>query len=210
MTWCGSTQKKPGAIVHPLNSWQEEDGTIVIWTPFCENLVVDLETDDFNEFRMVEHRIDPSTGIFLGEWFVDDSVNVEFSVAPKQGQFTRFGYTAIQDVATPGGGTFVGFCSWDMANRQLYKTVYYTEGEVGGEPMLMTAEDGIEFIGIYQQILASNESFFCLYDGFTADLVARWKLPYRVPYSFHGTWISETDFDWSPTLLTMKLGSHQI
>ena len=29
----------PGAIVHPLNSLEaDEDGTIVIWTPFCEDL----------------------------------------------------------------------------------------------------------------------------------------------------------------------------
>lgn len=186
---------RPGSIVHPLNSWQDEEGMIVIWTPLCEHLVVDLENDDLNEFRMVEHRLDPSTGSFVSERFIDNTVNVEFSVAAVQGQFTKFGYTAIQDASTPGEGTFAGFCIWDMGDERLHKTLYYNEGEVGGEPMLVASDDGEVYVGIYQQDLASNDSFFCLYDGVTADLIARWKLPYRVPYGFHGTWISENELE---------------
>ena len=52
---------RPGAIVHPLNAWEEEDGTVVIRTPHAENLVIDLDTEDINTFDMVEYRLDPST-----------------------------------------------------------------------------------------------------------------------------------------------------
>jgi 9-cis-epoxycarotenoid dioxygenase len=146
-----------------------------------------------NEFRMMEIRLDPSTGTVLSERTIDDSVNVEFSVVPVQGEFTRFGYTAIQDPTTPGEGTFSGFCVWDMANGRLHKTYSYNKDEVGGEPMLLTAEDGTVYVGVYLHNLLNDVSYFCLYNGTTTDLVARWKLPYRVPYGFHGTWVSEKE-----------------
>ena len=177
----------PGGIVHPLNSWEEDDGTIVIWTPFCDNLVVDLESEDINRFCMMEFRLNPTTGQVISKEVIDDSVNVEFSVAPAMGRFVRYGYTAIQDPSTPGEGSFTGFCIWDMKERKLAQKVYY-DG-LGGEPAVITTPDGeVSYVGAYVQ--KDGCTYFDLYDGETTERVARLKMPGRVPYGFHGLWIN--------------------
>ena len=176
---------KPGGIVHPLNSWEEDDGTIVIWTPFCDNLVLDLEDENgINKFSMIEFRIDPNTRQITKET-IDDSVNVEFSVVPQMGQFVRYGYTAIQDASTPGEGSFSGFCVWDMAKRKLHATISY-DGS-GGEPAVIQSTSGKSYVGAYVQ--KDEESFFELYDGETTNLVTSLRMPGRVPFGFHGLWV---------------------
>jgi len=179
---------KPGGIVHPLNAWEEEeDGTVVIWTPFCKDLNLDLDAEDLNVFNMVEFRLDPRTGK-VTKRVIDDTVNVEFSAVRTMGQMERFGYTAIQDESTPGEGSFSGFCVWDMIEGKLHKKLYYENGEVGGEPILIPYGDEV-LVGVYQQ-QGDDESFFALYDGETTELIARLKMPYRVPFGFHGLWVN--------------------
>uniref|UniRef100_A0A7S4HQS5 Dioxygenase n=1 Tax=Odontella aurita TaxID=265563 RepID=A0A7S4HQS5_9STRA len=186
----------PGAVVHPLNSWEEPDGTIVIWTPFCRNLLIDLESEDINEFLMVEFRIDPATGRVTRET-IDNSLNVEFSDIPSTGgSFERFGYTAIQDLSTAGEGSFSGFCVWDMAERELRKAVYYREGDEGGEPIAIKADDGSVYVGVHVHNKNEDQSYFLLFDGESEEtdcLIARLKLPQRVPFGFHGVWVSGKD-----------------
>ena len=179
------------AIVHPLNAWEEKNGTIVMWTPRCKNLIVDLESDDLNLFNMVEYRIDPRTRTSIMT-VIDDTVNIEFSVAPQLGKFTRYGFTAIQDPSTPGEGSFSGFCTWDMETRS-YQATYYAEHEVGGEPMVAQAPDGEIYVGTYLYNFREEQSYFVLYNGQTNELVCRLKMPFRVPFGFHGQWISKEE-----------------
>jgi len=190
---------KPGGIVHPLNSWEEEDGTVVIWTPLCDNLELDLDTDDINTFNMVEFRINPKTREITKE-VIDDTVNIEFSAIQTMGKLTRFGYTAIQDPSTPGEGSFTGFCVWDMVERKLSAKVYYGENEVGGEPIFVPHGDIKAYVGVYTYHLVEDQTYFLLYDGETTELVARLKMPFRVPFGFHGIWVSgeelQSHFDY--------------
>jgi len=114
--------EEAGAIVHPLNSWQEDDGTIVIWTPFCSNLVLDLESESINEFRMVEYRLDPNAGKVLSKRLIDDRVNVEFSVTPTSGRFTKYGYTAMNSCFSinPFAWTRKYWSSQPISDRAIY------------------------------------------------------------------------------------------
>ena len=187
ITWVDTMA--PGGLVHPLNSWEEEDGTIVIWTPFCESLLLDLESDEINKFSMVEFRINLQTGEVTKE-IIDDTVNVEFSVVETMGEFVRYGYTAIQDPSTPGEGSFTGFTVWDMEERKLAKKVLF-DG-VGGEPMIIQSKDGKSYVGAYVQ--KGDQSYFDLFDGVTTERMTRLKMPSRVPFGFHGLWISEKEF----------------
>ena len=38
--------------------------------------------------------------------------------------------------------------------------------------------------------MLTEKTYFVLYDGETAELVCRLEMPYRVPFGFHGQWIS--------------------
>lgn len=185
---------EPGAVVHPINAWEDKDGSIVLWTPFCENLIIDLETDDINRFNVVEFRMDPKTGK-ISKKVIDDSINVEFSVVRQTGTFTQYGYTAIQDTSTPGEGSFAGLCIWDMIEYS-YKAIYFPKNEVGGEPMVAWDKENDEtYVGTYTFNMKENQSYFVLYHGETGELVCRLKMPSRVPYGFHGQWISSHDLE---------------
>ncbi|KAL7535928.1 hypothetical protein ACHAXR_006813 [Thalassiosira sp. AJA248-18] len=190
---------KPGGIVHPLNAWEEDDGTIVLWTPLCDHLVVDLDTDEINKFNMVEYKfkLDPDlkSGKVISEEVIDAQMNIEFSAVPDMGMFTRFGYTAIQDPNTPGEGSFSGFCIWDMVERKIHKAVYYNDNEVGGEPMLVNDDNNQTYVGTYIYNLKEEQTYFLLYDGTTAELVTRLKMPHRVPFGFHGLWVSGEELE---------------
>ena len=133
---------KPGAIVHPLNAWEDHDGVIVLWTVMCENLVIDLETEDTNTFRMVEYKLDhlKNGGELIGMTVVDETVNVEFSIVPNMGQFNHYGYNAIQGKSTPEEGSFSDFYIWDKLMR-THLDLYYPKDEVGGEPALVEDDD---------------------------------------------------------------------
>lgn len=188
----------PGTIVHPLNAWQEgtDDDTIVIWTPFCEDPDLGLDNaDDLNFFCMKEYRLDLKTGK-ISEQVIDSSVNIEFCNVAVEGKFTRFGYAAIQDSSTPGEGSFAGFTVWDMERRKLHASVRYNANEAGGEIVVIPRPGrGEVYVGVYIHNSKEDTSFFHLYDGVTAELLCRLKMPYRVPYGFHGTWLSQKELD---------------
>eukprot|EP00957_Ditylum_brightwellii_P045370 3438782-Ditylum_brightwellii.AAC.1 len=184
----------PGAIVHPLNSWEEEDGTIVIRTPFCEDLDLTMNTEEINTFLMTEYRLDPNTRKVIDKQIIDHNMNVEFSAVPTMRRKIQYGYTAIQCKSTPGEGCFAGFCIWDMLERKLHKAIYYQDGEVGGEPMVLKdkATDMV-YIRIYTYNFEEEQTYFLLFDGNNGDLITRLKMPYRVPFGFHGLWVTKEE-----------------
>merc|ERR1712071_620427 len=91
----------------------------------------------------------------------------------------------------PGEGSFSGFCVWDMLDRS-HRAVYYAENEVGGEPLVLNQDDDntTTYIGTHVYNMVEKQAYFLLYDGETTDLICRLKMPYRVPFGFHGEWIS--------------------
>jgi len=227
--WIDSGQT--GAIVHPLQAWEEteelENGEhrtlIKLWAPFCEDLELDLKQS--NTFHMMEFSIDASHKT-VSQQVIDDGISSEFAVMPPKpshsspksicktkvnnpdGSSTvhsstlsvhdRYGFTAIFD--EEGSGHFVGYAKWDMAsgNRCLHSTKYFSRGEIGGEPMVVRAsgkERDTIYVGSYVYNEEENQSYFLLFDGETNELVCRLKMPKRVPYGFHGQFISGEDFE---------------
>jgi len=161
----------------------------------CEDLVIDLETEDINTFRMVEYKLDPlkNGGELIGIKVVDETINVEFTIIPNMGQFNHYGYTSIQNKSTPGEWSFSGFCIWDMVS-QTHLDLYYPKDEVGGEPILDQDDNQQNtYVGVYLFNIVEGKRYFALYDGKTAELVCRLKMPCRVPFGFHGQWIPEKE-----------------
>ena len=89
--------------------------------------------------------------------------------------------------------------------------MYYGRNESGGEPIVVRAkkqiiEDGddvdtgaeeeIIYIGSYVYNEDENQSYFLLFDGETNRQVCRLKMPQRVPFGFHGQFISGEDLDF--------------
>lgn len=62
------------------------------------------------------------------------------------------------------------------------------EGNVSG------AEEGVVYVGSYVYNEEENQSYFILFDGETNKQVCRLKMPSRVPFGFHGKFITDDEF----------------
>lgn len=109
----------------------------------------------------------------------------------------RYGFTAIFG----DGDRFVGLAKWDMVKRRLDSTTYFDVNETGGEPIVVRAtntidgngsciEEEIVYVGSYVYNEEEAQSYFLLFDGGTNRQVCRLKMPSRVPFGFHGQFIS--------------------
>jgi carotenoid cleavage dioxygenase len=189
----------PHVTVHALNAWEEEDGTVVIWLPLGDRFSMNLGRSE-NSFYMAEIRLDPRTGT-VAMTKINDEYNLEFPRVRDSylGRFARYAYTAFIVPENRLEGSFNGFIVWDMERRAVHKVVRYPAAETGGEPVIIPKPDTSSSNEVYIGTFLCNDmdgtSSFVLYDGETAseEPVAKLRIPYRVPYGFHGRWVDETE-----------------
>lgn len=203
-----------------VDEYGEARIVIKLWTPFCKDLELDLEKS--NIFHMVEFTIDPTFQTVTKE-VIDDTINSEFATMPpvpsrltsstdsgvgcgtnrvsSLSTHERYGFTAIFG----DKGSFIGWAKWDMISRCLQSTVYYGPNETGGEPIVVrakkqtTIDEDIEdviYVGSYVYNEEENQSYFLLFDGETNGQICRLKMPQRVPFGFHGQFISGEELDF--------------
>ena len=195
---------------------------IKLWSPFSKDLQLDL--NKANTFHMMEFTIDLHSETVSIE-VIDETVNSEFAVMPPRlkkpslyvaapslassginldigtnctaisrstlSYEDRFGITALLG----DRGHFIGYAKWDLVLRKLDSTVYYDKDEIGGEPAIVRGTDNEMYIGCYTFNEEEERSYFILYDGDTGEKICRLQMPYRVPFGFHGQFISGEDLD---------------
>jgi len=185
----------PHVIIHPLNAWEEDDGTVVMWSPTGDYFDVNIDKGN-NKYYMAEYRMNPTTAE-VKKTVIDDRWNVEFPrIRPDFiGRFGRFGTATIMEPKLGGDALFKGFVVYDMLERKTHRTVLYRDGDVGGEAVVIpkpgTAESHEFYIGTMIRNVREEKSYFVLYDGETGELTTRIELPHRVPYGFHCEWVSD-------------------
>jgi carotenoid cleavage dioxygenase len=185
----------PQIMIHPLNAWEEDDGTVVLWAPIGDYFDISLDKGN-NVYYMVEYRMNPNTGETT-KTIIDKEWNIEFPrIRPDFiGQFGRFGTATIMEPKLGGDGLFKGFVIYDMLEKKPHKTVLYREGDVGGEAVVIpkpgTFKSHEFYVGTMIRNVKEEKSYFVLYDGETGGLTARVELPHRVPSGLHCEWLSE-------------------
>jgi carotenoid cleavage dioxygenase-like enzyme len=190
----------PHAIVHPLNAWEEDDGTVVMWTPMGDSFNMNID-DGANYFYMAELRMDPVNRT-ITKMTIEDKYNVEFPRVREDflGRFARYGTSGIMDVSEGGDGLFVGYNVWDMHEKKLHQVVRYKEGDLGGEPVLIpkpgSTDSGAFYVATFVFNKIDESSSFVMYDSETGEVEVRLKIPIsRVPFGFHGRWITGTQLE---------------
>lgn len=185
----------PQIMIHPLNAWEEDDGTVVLWAPIGDYFDISLDKGN-NVYYMVEYRMNPNTGETT-KTIIDKEWNIEFPrIRPDFiGQFGRFGTATIMEPKLGGDGLFKGFVIYDMLEKKTHKTVLYREGDVGGEAVVIpkpgTFKSHEFYVGTMIRNVKEEKSYFVLYDGETGGLAARVELPHRVPSGLHCGWLPE-------------------
>ncbi|KAM3366386.1 hypothetical protein ACQJBY_015672 [Aegilops geniculata] len=192
---------------HLWNAWEDEaTGEIVVigscMTP--PDAVFNESPDQEQSFRSVlsEIRLDPRTGTSRRRAVLReaDQVNLEAGMVNRQllGRKTRYAYLAI---AEPWPRVS-GFSKVDLESGTVEKFTY-GEGRYDGEPCFVPHADGsgAEDDG-YVLCFVHDESRGSA-DGTSSELLvvnardlhseATVKLPGRVPYGFHGTFVTATE-----------------
>ena len=183
---------KPHAIVHGMNAWEETDGTVVLWAPVGDDMEFEF-SDHTNFFYMTEIRLHPKTDQVTMER-LDTQYNQEFCSVRTDyyGRFSEYGVAGIL-VSTKQDGLFSGFNIWNVKDKKIVKKVDYAVNEYGGEPVVIekgSDDSGDFYVATFTYNEDTDGSFFVLYDN-EGELVTKLKIPYRVPYGFHGNWIPE-------------------
>ncbi|MGB3512356.1 MAG: carotenoid oxygenase family protein [Microcoleaceae cyanobacterium] len=185
-------------IYHTLNSYEEGD----------EVVLVACRMSASNVFVTDEGERDPDGDIpYLYRWSFNlktgavkeeklDDVASEFPRVNEEfvGRKTRYGYSAR--MVSGDLPLFDGLIKYDL-NTGKSETYEFGRGRYGGEavfaPRLNSSseDDGWLVTYVYDENTQTSELVVVNAQDITGETVARVIIPQRVPYGFHGAWVTE-------------------
>nr|UQV25532.1 nine-cis-epoxycarotenoid dioxygenase 3 [Heracleum moellendorffii] len=186
---------------HLWNAWEdkESDEIVVIGSCMTPPDSIFNECDQGLESVLSEIRLNTKTGKSTRRAIISpqDQVNLEAGMVNrnKLGRKTQFAYLAI---AEPWPKV-CGFAKVDLFNGKITK-LFYGDNKYGGEPLFLPRnpnsdkeDDGYILAFVHDEKAWKSE--LQIVNAVTLELEATVKLPSRVPYGFHGTFISEKDIE---------------
>ncbi|XP_031503109.1 zeaxanthin 7,8(7',8')-cleavage dioxygenase, chromoplastic-like [Nymphaea colorata] len=188
-------------FVHTVNAWDEKGGEEVVLVA-ANTIPVEhmLERMDLLHCCVEMVRINLKEGKVVGRKPLSTR-NLEWGVInPKfLGRKNRFAFMAIGD-PTPKVKGIVKL-DFDQAGEDDCVVAARSFGErcFAGEPFFVGNKEGGDeddgYVLTYTQDEGSGQSRFVVMDAKspTLDIVASVRLPQRVPYGFHGLFVSEKD-----------------
>ncbi|XP_078439748.1 nine-cis-epoxycarotenoid dioxygenase 4 [Wolffia australiana] len=187
--------------VHTINAWEEGDGKVlVLVAPNVLSVEHALERMELVHSCVEMVRIDLSTGALTRTPL--SAGNLDFGVINPmfQGRKNRYAYLALGEPQPK----VAGIVKLDMEKRKangggdcVVAARMFGKGRFGGEPIFVPAPDeGSEeddgYLVTFLHDEGAKESSFLVMDARSPDLevVAEIALPSRVPYGFHGIFLS--------------------
>ncbi|HEY9804665.1 MAG TPA: carotenoid oxygenase family protein [Leptolyngbyaceae cyanobacterium] len=183
-------------VFHTLNAYEDKDEIVLIACRMSSTSVLGSTNTDFDADipRLHRWRFHLNTGKVHEETL--DDVAAEFPRVNENhlGRPTQYGYAG--KTAKSLLPLFDGVIKYDFNNGKS-QTHEYGKGCYGGEAVFVprpdgTAEDdGWLVTYIYDNSEDSSELVVVNAQDVNSQPVARVLIPQRVPYGFHGTWVSE-------------------
>ncbi|KAG9151120.1 hypothetical protein Leryth_002702 [Lithospermum erythrorhizon] len=190
----------PGCFnMHLWNSWEETNEfgeKIIVVIGSCMTPVGSIFREGEEELRseLSEIRLNVTTGGSTRRVVVS-GMNLEAGQVNKQrlGKKTRYAYLAIAEPWPKCSG----IAKVDLVNGEVTKYIY-GEGKFGGEPFFVPGklEDNEEDEGFLMSFVrdeVKETSELVVLNASNMKEEALVKLPSRVPYGFHGTFVSAED-----------------
>ena len=199
-------ETSPCWVFHTLNAYEDGDEVVLLACRFRQYpAAISFQP------RMSAHPTDGKASAatdapFLYQWRFNlktgraterplDDISTEFPRVNEAltGKQTRFGYCGRAD-----GVMFDGLIKYDLVQGTSEHHVY-GEGRMGGEGVFVPRPDATGeddgWLVTYVHDATSGTSELVVVDtrDFRAPPVARVLLPVRVPYGFHGTWITNAE-----------------
>jgi carotenoid cleavage dioxygenase len=185
-------------VFHTLNAYEEGDEVVLIACRMSStNVLVSSNKDRDPQGdipRLHRWRFNLTTGTVREEML--DDVPGEFPRVNEQrlGQKTRYGY--IAKAAKSSTPLFDGLIKYDFSSGKS-ESHEFGRGRYGGEAVFLprpgaTAEDeGWLVTFVRDENEETSELVVVNTQDMTGEPVARVLIPQRVPYGFHGAWVSE-------------------
>jgi 9-cis-epoxycarotenoid dioxygenase len=186
---------------HLWNAWEEPETDEVVVIGSCMTPADSIfnECDETLKSVLTEIRLNLKTGKSTRRPILSDSeqVNLEAGMVNrnKLGRKTRFAYLALAEPWPKVSG----FAKVDLFTGELRKYIYGDE-RYGGEPLFLPRspssekeDDGYILAFVHDEKDCKSE--LQIINAVNLKLEATVKLPTRVPYGFHGTFISSKDLE---------------
>ena len=182
---------------HLWNAWEEPDTDEVVVVGSCMTPPdsVFKEHDETLQSVLSEIRLNLKTGESTRRpVIISEELNLEAGMVNRNllGRKTRFAYLAI----TEPWPKVSGFAKVDLSTGDVQKYVY-GDGKYGGEPLFLPEVSGYGEDCGYIMVFVHDEekvkSELQIINAVSMKLEATVTLPSRVPYGFHGTFMSNDD-----------------
>ena len=180
----------PCYVFHPLNSYEEDDKIIIDVCRFDSYLKPGVKQPPE---QLTRWTIDTKARTVDEKKLME--IPVEFPRVPDSlvGQKHRYGYMAQLSERFPAG---VAVGKYD------FETDHYTDHKMAedcycGEPVFVprnnsaSEDDGYLLYFMYDGSIDKSEFVILDAQDLAKEPVARIKLPVRVPFGFHGSWIAD-------------------
>ncbi|XP_074311210.1 9-cis-epoxycarotenoid dioxygenase NCED2, chloroplastic-like [Silene latifolia] len=184
---------------HLWNSWEEPETDEIVVIGSCMTPADSIFNECHENLTSVlsEIRLNLKTGKSTRREILSgsDQVNLEAGMVNrnKLGRKTRFVYLAIAEPWPKVSG----FAKVDLFTGKINKFIYGSE-KYGGEPLFLprdvnsiNEDDGHILVFVHDETNSVSE--LQIVNAMSMELVATVKLPSRVPYGFHGTFITAKD-----------------
>ncbi|XP_047946218.1 9-cis-epoxycarotenoid dioxygenase NCED2, chloroplastic [Salvia hispanica] len=185
---------------HLWNAWEEPDHDEIVVIGSCMTPPDSIfnESDESLQSVLSEIRLNLKTGRSTKRSILNtsDQINLEAGMVNRNqlGRKTRFAYLAIAEPWPKVSG----FAKVDLSTGEVEKFIYGDE-KFGGEPFFVPNENGSDeddgYILTYVHDEKAGKSELLIVNAATMETEASVKLPSRVPYGFHGTFISKSDLE---------------
>ena len=191
--WC---DVDPCYVFHPVNAFDAADGTVVVDVCRYDALMVDDRLGPFGDHLPTLDRwvIDP-VARRVTETRLDDRPQEFPRHNPQVGlREYRWAYTSV--VTTDGPNLHGDIIKTDVTTGST-EAHSFGLGRGGAEPIFVPKADGeAEDAGwiltvVYDATTDSSQLHIVDAQDFAADAVAVIDLPQRVPFGFHGNWVSD-------------------
>ncbi|MEA5499499.1 carotenoid oxygenase family protein [Limnoraphis robusta Tam1] len=182
-------------IFHTLNAYEQGDEVVLIASRMEATTILFMTSEENADIPLLYRwRFNLKTGEVKQEQLGDTPA--EFPVINNQftGRQNRYGYAGkIAPVEVP---LFEGINKYDFEENTC-EVHLFGEGRFGGEAVFAArSDDSTEDAGwlvtfVYDENEQQSELVIVDAQNITSEPVARVIIPQRVPYGFHGTWVSQ-------------------
>jgi carotenoid cleavage dioxygenase len=187
----------PCYVFHTLNAWDEDDKVIFDVCRISEVWRNPGEMQGDGVQTLHRFTFDLTAGTTKEETLDERGMDFPRIADARIGLKNRYGYTLQFNQKPDGMPGFAGHLQFDMKTGES-KLHSYGDGCNPGEPVFVPAagadpdsNEGWVMSYVHNDALTQTEFVIVDASDFDGEPTARIKLPQRVPYGFHGSWIGD-------------------